>query len=432
MKAIGLVCEDCGTLITARPDSPERLQCPNCGGGVRRQVDTPTLEPSLVGVAPAAPMDVHEADPPEHPREVFHRLVPWLGSCCVHAAGMLMLMFAVAQAVSPPTPSPSYTPGKIPVVNITGGVQSPPNPVPFKDSATDGSMFNRRQQAGETPTAHHRPNAQSPWGVQNARGSAGGGKEEGLARTRKVPNPAPITAYGGGQHVSLPGDRDFDPKGPGGMGLFPGPDGADPYGPDPVIGIVGPPSIGPVGGSVDNVVFVIDQSGSVLTAFDLICNELCEYISWLNEKQSFHVVFFAKDTFQENPARRLMPATDPNKLDAVRFLRTVRASGYGSCPIPALEAGFRALAGAPAAEGKLLYLLTDGDFETSGHVYNSGGRVLRGNDAVVAWLHDHNANQAVQVNVIIVGDRPSSDTEACMRSIAKDNRGVYHYVLPPK
>ena len=429
MKAIGFVCEDCGTLITARPDSPGLLQCPNCGGGVRRHEEQVAVEATLVGVGAPAEMEPPVEDAREHPRDVFHRMVPWLGSSCVHAAGMLMLMFAIASAVPLPTAEERNLPHKIPDTTIKkDSVQAPTSPTRLRELEPSRSMFNRPKDLDRPVSPNRQPNAQNPWGKKGGEGSAGGGKEEGLARTRKIPNPSPVV-FGGGKQVSILGDKDFDPKGPGGMGIFPGPDSGDPLGPEFTIGVIGDPPGGP-SGQLDNVVFVIDQSGSVLSAFDQICGELRDFISYLNAPQSFHVVFFAKDTFQENPARRLMPATDGNKIEAARFLRDVRASGYGSCPIPALEAGFRALAGAKASEGKLLYLLTDGDFESSGHEYPSGGRVLRGNEAVVAWLRDHNANQAVQVNIIIVGDKPSGDTEACMRAIAKDNRGLYHYVAP--
>ena len=90
MKDIGFYCEDCGTLMTVRPDSPGGLQCPNCGGGVRRHEETPALDATLVGVVvPVATSDGQGDDVPvevrEHPRDVFHRLVPWLGASCLHA-----------------------------------------------------------------------------------------------------------------------------------------------------------------------------------------------------------------------------------------------------------------------------------------------------------------------------------------------------------
>ena len=445
MKAIGFVCEDCGTLITARPDSPGLLQCPNCGGGVRRHEEQVAVEATLVGVGVPAEMEPPVEDAREHPRDVFHRMVPWLGSSCVHAAGMLMLMFAIASAVPLPTretrsPIPPMLGGEVVIQRAPEALDARPLETPAdrilpkpgtKGPGADptktagvvnGDLKDNPNPGGWTvrgtpmPPPLIRLPVQKPLmsgqlnyigsGVRGLTGDTSEGKISdinGIFRNQDNPKDG-ISGIGDGS-----GDGVGDGVGKGGKGVG------------------GGSGDGP---GVDNVVFVIDQSGSVLSAFDQICGELRDFISYLNAPQSFHVVFFAKDTFQENPARRLMPATDGNKIEAARFLRGVRASGYGSCPIPALEAGFRALAGAKASEGKLLYLLTDGDFESSGHEYPSGGRVLRGNEAVVAWLRDHNANQAVQVNVIIVGDKPSGDTEACMRAIAKDNRGLYHYVAP--
>ncbi|MCY2924473.1 MAG: VWA domain-containing protein [Planctomycetota bacterium] len=172
--------------------------------------------------------------------------------------------------------------------------------------------------------------------------------------------------------------------------------------------------------------YVIDHSGSVLSAFDEIIKELKKSINGLHETQDFHVVFFAKDTFQECPSRRLIPASDTNKGDALTFLKEIRASGYGSSPIPALAAAFKAFRAVPArsGDGKVLYLLTDGDFDTSNYKYKG----LAGNHAVATWLRDNNGDRSVHVYPIIMGERPDDKTVESMRKIASENGGEYHFV----
>lgn len=180
------------------------------------------------------------------------------------------------------------------------------------------------------------------------------------------------------------------------------------------------------GGDIRYVCYVIDHSGSVIPAWKEIIEELNSSIRGLAETQDFHLVFFAKDTFHENPPRRLVPASDANKKDALTFLKGVEAGGYGSCPIPALAVALKAIRGVPnrPGAGKVLYLLTDGDFDTTTYKYKG----LVGNDAVIAWLRDNNTGKMVHVYPIILGDKPAKETEDSMRKIASENGGEYRFV----
>jgi hypothetical protein len=163
--------------------------------------------------------------------------------------------------------------------------------------------------------------------------------------------------------------------------------------------------------------------------FDQIRGELKDSIFRLNDKQCFHVIFFSQDTFQENTPGRLVKATAHTKRQAVAFLNDVQASGWGSSPIPALIAAFRAFKNAPDNRGRVMYILTDGEFDTSGYQYNRrDGAQLFGNDAVLAYLRENNRDKSVHVYPIILGDQPTARAEETMRTIAKENGGQYKYV----
>jgi len=438
MMSIGFRCEECGTLLDARPDSPGKTQCPHCGGNVRMfEAEEAPRQPEPIG--PSVGQDGQAED---RRTAVFRRLMPWLCSSFLHGTVMLMLMFTVAVAVPPP-PGPPAAPSK-PAFTPPEGGKVQPAPVRLSQDrftlkdGSDSRIFDGKKtpRNDSDPLKVGAPKAQSPRGVKDGKGGAGGGRDDVQFRT--IPRwkvPRIDRMFGGGNtREGLISDKEFIPAGPRDNGIFKGDGSGDPWGPVLVIGEIPgggePRRSGESGRPVDQVVFVIDHSGSVLPAFDRIIEELKDYVSYLEPTQSFHVVFFARDGYEENPARRLVSATDENKLEAARFLRDVRASGWGSSPIPGLQAAFKAFRAAPNKPGRLLYLLTDGDFETSGYEYRRGGQVLRGNEAVVAWLRDNNADKAVQVNVVIVGDKPSAETEASMRTIAGQNGGVYHFVEP--
>lgn len=179
-------------------------------------------------------------------------------------------------------------------------------------------------------------------------------------------------------------------------------------------------------GDVRHVCYVIHNSGKMLTAFDQIVDKLKDSIGELQETQNFHVVFFAKDTFQESPTRRLVPASDANKVETLKFLREIRAAGYGSSPIPALDVAFKALHAVAAVpgEGKVLFLLTDGDFDVSAYKYKG----LVSNEAVTRWLRDNNSDKSVHVCPVVIGEKPGKETEEAMRKIASENGGQYTFV----
>ena len=192
------------------------------------------------------------------------------------------------------------------------------------------------------------------------------------------------------------------------------------------------------GGHAFHIVYVIDRSGSMVLAFEDVRREVLRSIGRLGPDQDFHVILFAEGRAVELPARRLVQATRRNKLAAAEFLGGVTL-GPGTTALPALERAFEVLSRAdPARSGKLIYLLTDGEFKPgagqSSSYRLSDGREVDGGEAVIAWLDDHNRRGTVCVNTYLYQYDPPAGTETMqravrvMRLIAERNRGQLRHV----
>jgi len=166
-----------------------------------------------------------------------------------------------------------------------------------------------------------------------------------------------------------------------------------------------------------NVIYVIDRSGSMHKTFGLVRKEMLTSISNLSEEQDFHVILFATGKPFEKEPPRLTVATDEFKGNAATFLEGVEAEG-ATDPIPALERAFELLGRARRDRpGKLIHLLTDGNFPD--------------NQATLQRIKELNrrAGGDVHINTFLYGRRPV-EAEQIMKLIAEENRGVYKYVSP--
>ena len=167
------------------------------------------------------------------------------------------------------------------------------------------------------------------------------------------------------------------------------------------------------GGNAYHIVYVIDRSGSMVETFDTVRNEMLISISRLRKEQDFHVILFAKGPPKESASRRLAPAIPRYKEEAAAFLDSVRAAGQTD-PIPALERAFQVLARADRRRlGKLIYLLTDGNFPD--------------NASVLAAVRKLNKEREVHINTYLYGNKPPEAVRV-MVAIAKENGGRYKYV----
>ncbi|MCD6303876.1 MAG: hypothetical protein J7M21_02820, partial [Planctomycetes bacterium] len=84
----------------------------------------------------------------------------------------------------------------------------------------------------------------------------------------------------------------------------------------------------------------------------------------------------------------------------------------------------------PSRPGKLIYLLSDGDFAgvTGGSIYQTDdGRTLQGNEAVVQWLRDNNKKKDVYVNTFLYLSKQESAIKV-MQKVAQENGGRFKQI----
>lgn len=180
-----------------------------------------------------------------------------------------------------------------------------------------------------------------------------------------------------------------------------------------------------------DAVFVIDRSGSMSSggAFDILRCELALSVGGLVPSQRFHLIFFGPDEPVEMAPGRLVSATDRSKMRAADFLDELVPRGRTQV-LPALKRAFEVMGAAGGDGPKLIVLLSDGDFDGLGRASNEyDGKV--GNEAVMAWLRDHNRGDDGEpkyvLDTYLYG---SDDAEAAevMARIAAENGGSSHVV----
>ena len=166
-----------------------------------------------------------------------------------------------------------------------------------------------------------------------------------------------------------------------------------------------------------SVVFVIDRSGSMVESLDRLVREMGDAIAYLGDesvenRDYFHVIFFAGGAPLENAPRRLVPATAGNRKNAAEFLETIRAEGQTD-PVPALRRAFEVLHQAEPKTGKMIYFLTDG--------------VFGDNAAVLEVIKKMNQKKDVHIFSFLYGHCPE-DAVKVMKQVASENGGRYKYV----
>lgn len=160
----------------------------------------------------------------------------------------------------------------------------------------------------------------------------------------------------------------------------------------------------------DDVVYVIDRSGSMLDTFDALKNEVTQSISLLDAKQNFSVIFFAKDKPIEIKSE-LQSACDENKRNAKDFIKNVGAEGCTNA-ITAIEKALKVLS-ASKNPNRVIYFLTDAGFDDP--------------KGVLAAIKAGNKSKIV-INTYIYGSSPNEDAEKTMHQIASDSNGKYKWV----
>lgn len=150
------------------------------------------------------------------------------------------------------------------------------------------------------------------------------------------------------------------------------------------------------------IVYVVDASGSMLSALPVVVEELERSIDQLAEIQWFQVLFFHDDrvlaarNLPDGDSDGLVRATHDNKRAVMRWVRTVRASRAAD-PLPALE---HALDMRP----DVIFLLSKGMEETEAVASTSAGhrRITQRNRDALARLNDINPSGAGGVRRVAI------------------------------
>jgi hypothetical protein len=177
-----------------------------------------------------------------------------------------------------------------------------------------------------------------------------------------------------------------------------------PFGPPGGGGGLGPrsPFMG-ISGNARRVIYIVDASGTMMSVFVHVREELKRAIDVLKPIQTFNVIFFKDaDTIPLNKGA-MIAATPDNKRKAFGFADGIAAAG-GTDPIPAIRMAF-------AQKPNLIYILTDGfdnvdDFNT-----------------VVNEFRRLNSDKSVKVNTIWIKSSDAPELEKVLQKIADENGG---------
>ena len=369
--AIEFRCEKCGKLLSVEAQAGAVVRCDSC----RRRVGVPSALASLpvprIGDEAVASVSRGE-------QAVLHcgdglaamgvlaRIMPWVISVFLHA-GLALIMMFVAMMVVVRSREDIHVPGEVFDVRTPAVVESATR----SDLRTRRMRVRSTRHGGESSKSHAIP--------------SDSGKTD-----------KPVLLIGSGASGAIGGPQPI-PWGTGGGGrLFREP---------------------PRRGNVHHIVYVIDRSGSMVEEFDAVRTEMLKSISYLTARQDFHVILFSSGRPLEAAAGRLVPARRLHKESAAEFLEGVRARDRTD-PIPALRRAFEVLDRADTRggrTGKLIFLLTDGNFPD--------------NAAVLAAVRRLNGNKTVLVNTYLYGRRPP-EAEKVMKQIAEECHGRYKYVSP--
>lgn len=158
---------------------------------------------------------------------------------------------------------------------------------------------------------------------------------------------------------------------------------------------------GAAAGQGNNIVYVVDRSGSTTDSIMYVKYELKRSIKELKPAQKFFVVFYSSGPPVGMRAGKSVPATEVNKAEAYKFIEGILPIGQTD-PSEALKLAF-------ATGADTIMLLTDGEFEKK----------------VVALIDTLNAGKKVTVNTVCF---LYTGGEAILQEIAKKNNGQYTYV----
>lgn len=381
-------CDKCDKMLKIEADPGDRIRCPNCRGWTRvpailGQLPHPHVSPEAEFCSARIAVKDESEDATPVVLAAIGAGMPWVISAMMHVGAFLIMLFVMmvaapvlpqgARADAPPGPNAPGLMGKFQFLPCgVDGQSSPPTLQVVTPHWRDPTI-------GRSP----------------------------------MPNATDIDFVDPGVGNSRLGKDLKDGTAPG-AGLFGVPIYTDWF-----------------PGGVVNVVYVVDRSGSMARIFEEVKGEMIRSISRLRDEQKFHVVLFGDGLTIEGPRRGLVGATFDNKVAALEFLREKQAKG-STTALVALQRAFAILAARPANEGKLIYLVSDGDFSglSGGSQYRAAdGRTLGGNEAVQQWLAENNKGPKVRIHTVLLHSSDESAVKV-LKAIAQSNGGQFKYISP--
>lgn len=195
----------------------------------------------------------------------------------------------------------------------------------------------------------------------------------------------------GGQGVGGAGGEGSGPMAPFGV-----PGGGQGLGPrSPFMGI---------SGNARRVVYICDASGSMMSVFWRVRDELHKAVDVLRPIQAFNVIFFSDVDITALSKKSLLMANAQNKRLAFETAEKMSAAG-STDPLPAIRLAFE-------QKPDLIYVLTDG-FDN-----------IVSFDAVINEFRKLNPDKKVKVNTILIRSSNDPELERVVKTIARDSGGV--------
>ena len=392
--AVDFRCENCGKLLSIDAQPGSTARCPHCRKKVtvpeglaslpRPQVPPNATPPPPPQASSQAGEGVEEEEPIEGEAVMgaMAMIMPWVISVFLHLGLFLIMLFFVMVVADKKKPDSVIIPDAVLNPRNPGGVMNPKTRT-LSRSHNDRRTVVRRYTKREDRIDKGKTEQTIELLAPSADGAKGGAAELGLTNS---------DTRGG------PRSRFFGS-----------------------------------GGNAYHIIYVVDRSGSMAPTFDEVRIEMLKSISRLKPIQDFSVILFSNNKYLEGPQKRLVSADFSNKLAANRFLKKVTASGQTTV-LPALKRAFAVLKYADRSRpGKLVYLLSDGDFAgvTGGSTYvTNDGRTLNGNEAVVQWLRDTNKKdpkEMVYINTFLYLGRQDAAIKV-MKTIAHENGGGFSQI----
>lgn len=192
-----------------------------------------------------------------------------------------------------------------------------------------------------------------------------------------------------------------------GQGDKPGTGGANPFG-VPGGGLAPPANFAGISSNARKVVFLCDASGTMMSVFDDLKQQLRLSVDKLAPVQAFNIIFFKDENVLTYNREGLTMASAANKSQAFTWIG--RASSAGSTnPIPGIRLAF-------AQQPELIYVLTDGFDNVDSF------------DAVIAEFRRLNRDRRTRVNTILIRSSDDQQLEQVLRTIAQDSGGVFKVI----